>query len=317
MYPLWHEFLAAAVLDAVLGDPRRLPHPVRWIGRLVSLLERLAFRWCHAGWLRPAGALLVLTVVVPGTAGAWLLPAVPDGPARSLAVVYLTFALLALGSLDKEAREVVTALEREDLPGARRRLSGIVGRDTEELNEKEIMRAVTETVAENLSDGVIAPLFYLAVAGLPGMVAYKCINTLDSMIGYRNERYRDLGWAAARLDDLANFIPARLTALLVLLAGALLGLSASEGWRVVRRDAPTQPSPNAGYPEAAVAGLLGVRLGGANRYGEAVVQKPFLGDPLRQLQTSLYPELRRLLYLAAALAYGAALLHFYRMEHHV
>jgi adenosylcobinamide-phosphate synthase len=173
---------------------------------------------------------------------------------------------------------------------------------------------VTETVAENLSDGVIAPVFYLMLGGLPAMVAYKCINTLDSMVGYKNERYREFGWAAARLDDLANYVPARVSALVVLAAAAFLGLSPRAGWRIVRRDGAKQPSPNAGFPEAAVAGVLGVRLGGANRYSGRVVDKPFIGDPVNELSTAQYGILRRILYVSGLAVCLAAALELYWIE---
>ncbi len=171
------------------------------------------------------------------------------------------------------------------------------------MSGTEVTRAVFETVAENMSDGIVAPLFFLAFLGIPGMVAYKAINTMDSMIGYKNPRYIRFGWAAARLDDLANYIPARITAGLIVLAAAILRLRWRAALTVIRRDAHLQPSPNAGYPEAALAGALGVRLGGLNYYFGRPVQKPFLGDSIDELQWARFPSVRWTMYLVAALSY--------------
>jgi adenosylcobinamide-phosphate synthase len=189
-------------------------------------------------------------------------------------------------------------------------LAQIVGRDTESLDEKEVVRATIETIAENLSDAVIAPLFYLALGGPATMAAFKAVNTLDSMTGYRNERYREFGWASARMDDVANWIPARLTAALVWLCALLLRYDARRSIAVTLRDARLQPSPNAGYPEAAVAGALGVRLGGLNYYQGVASRKPYIGDGGRPLDLAAYTKARRLLYGASLLmvALGAGAL---------
>lgn len=306
MYPSAAELVAAAAADLVVGDPPWMPHPVRWIGRLIAWLEHWCVRLCGARHKRAAGMVLVAAAVGLPVGGVLLVLAVVDGWARFAFICYLVSTLLALASLDREASRVLAAVGEHRIELARLRLASIVGRDTRELEEPDIVRAVFETVAENLSDGVVAPVFYLVVAGVPGMVAYKCINTLDSMVGYRNERYAELGWAAARLDDGANYVPARISAAIVLLVAALCGLSPRAGWRAVRRDAPRQPSPNAGYPEAAVAGVLGVRLGGENRYFGRVVAKPFLGDAAGPPAAAQYPMLRQLLYGSALFAYTAA-----------
>lgn len=200
------------------------------------------------------------------------------------------------------AREVVAHLRERHLEDARSALAKIVGRDTKSLDEPEVMRGVIETVAENTSDGFIAPLFYLAIAGVPAAFAYKVINTLDSMIGYTNDRYFYFGWAAARLDDIANYLPARLTAALVAVAAFILRLDWRKSLRIVRRDARLQPSPNSGFPEAAYAGALRIRLGGLNFYEGRPSQKAYIGDPRRELTPDLYPEVRRLLYFTSALA---------------
>jgi len=176
-----------------------------------------------------------------------------------------------------------------------------VGRDTENLNEKGVLKATMETLAENLSDGIIAPLFFLALGGLPLAMAYKAINTLDSMVGYRNERYLEFGRASARCDDLANFIPARITGLLMVAAAPLFALSAKNAWRIMGRDGRNHSSPNSGMPEAAVAGALGVRLGGTNLYGGKPVEKPTIGDAVKQISQESWRGAIRLMYGAEAL----------------
>lgn len=316
MYPSATEFVVAAAADLILGDPRWMPHPVRWMGRLIAWLDDWYFRLFSAGHRRAAGVMLVATTVGVSMGITVLVVSVIDGAVRFIVVSYVIASLLALASLDREAVHVLHALAERRLDLARARLAGIVGRDTGDLDEPEVLRAVLETVAENLSDGVIAPVFYLTLGGIPGMVAYKCVNTLDSMVGYKNERYAEFGWAAARLDDVANYVPARLSALLVLLVAAVCGLNPRAGWRIVRRDAARHPSPNAGYPEAAVAGVLGVRLGGANSYSGHVIEKPFLGDATQPLSIAQYPPLRRLVYGSALTAYAAAAAQFYWMGTH-
>jgi adenosylcobinamide-phosphate synthase len=285
------EVLAGVGLDLLFGDPRWLPHPVRGLGWLITRLESF-WRWTRLP-LRLAGIGLVVLALAVALAVVWLtLP---------WANIFWIWALLAIRDLDVEATRVLRRLEAADLGGAREMLSRIVGRDTSNLDEPEILRAAVETLAENLSDAVIAPLFYLALAGPLGMAAYKTVNTLDSMVGYRDERYRELGWASARLDDVANFIPARLTALLVWICALLLGYDARRSLRVTLRDGASQPSPNAGYPEAAVAGALGVQLGGLNHYAGAVSYKHHLGDPVRALSRESFGQARRILYVTSVL----------------
>lgn len=285
------ELLIGVALDLAIGDPRWLPHPVRGFGWLVARLERL---WRAARLpLRLAGALFWVTAV--GVASGIVAASMLWLP-RPWIAVYWIFSLLAIRDLDFEAALVIRQLRRDDLEGARRMLARIVGRDTAGLDEKEIVRATIETIAENLSDAVIAPLFYLAIGGPVAMAAYKAVNTLDSMAGYRNERYVEFGWTSARLDDAANWIPARLTALLVWLCAALLWYDARRSIAVTLRDARLQPSPNSGYPEAAVAGAIGVRLGGLNYYQGVASRKPYLGDGDRPLDVGAYARARRLLY---------------------
>ncbi|HLO25804.1 MAG TPA: adenosylcobinamide-phosphate synthase CbiB, partial [Geobacteraceae bacterium] len=199
------------------------------------------------------------------------------------------------------------ALARGDIGEARRNLSYIVGRDSANLDEPEIWRATVETVAENSSDGVIAPLFYLMLGGPPLALAYKAINTLDSMVGYKNEQYLQFGWASARCDDLANWLPARLTGLLMVLAAPLAGLSMTRAWWMMARDGHNHASPNSGIPEAAAAGALGVQLGGTNRYFGKPVAKPTIGDALKPLSREAYRGAVRLMYGAEGLLVAAFL----------
>ena len=287
-----YELAAGGGLDLALGDPRWFPHPVRGFGWLVVRLETF---W-RATPFRPRSAGVLFTISA-GQEFAF--------SAVRLTLPWLTifwiWILLALRDLDWEATLVWRALERGDIAEARSKLAMIVGRDTAHLDEPEILRAAIETIAENLSDAVIAPLLYLAIGGPVAMAAYKAINTLDSMVGYRNERYANFGWASARLDDAANFIPARLTAFLLWSCALLLGYDARRSCRITLRDAAGQPSPNSGYPEAAVAGALGIRLGGVNFYRGARSEKPYLGDALQPLDRRAFQATRVLLYASSAL----------------
>lgn len=193
------------------------------------------------------------------------------------------------------------ALNAGDIETARIKLSYIVGRDTENLEPVEIWRALVETVAENTSDGIIAPLFWLAIGGPVAAMAFKAVSTLDSMVGYKNERYLQMGWASARMDDLVNFIPARLTALLIVVSAPLCGLSWRDSLRITLRDRHNHPSPNSAHPEAAAAGALRIRLGGTSSYGGSVSQKQFIGDPLSPIDRSSYSDMIRLMYASTVI----------------
>jgi adenosylcobinamide-phosphate synthase len=285
------QLLGGAALDLAIGGPRWLPHPVRGFGFLAVRLEKL---WRRAPLSpRLAGCGFWLCSVGAGAAAVWItLP---------WAAVYWIYSLLALRDLDFEATLVLRHLERGDLDAARRSLAMIVGRDTAALDESEILRAAIETVSENLSDAVIAPLFYCAIFGPIGMAAYKAINTLDSMCGYKNERYREFGWASARMDDLANLVPSRLSALLVWCCALLPGFSLGRSVRATLRDAAKQPSPNSGYPEAAFAGALGIRLGGLNYYRGVPTSKHYIGEAERPFNREAFRGARVLLYASSML----------------
>jgi adenosylcobinamide-phosphate synthase len=298
---------AAFAADLLFGDPRRLPHPIVGIGRLIAGLERRLYP--HLRSRRLGGLLLVLlTLLVTGVlAGGGLQLAARIHPWLMLiAGAWLAWTCLAVRELHRQSAVVVARLAAGDLPGARQALSMIVGRETAELDEQAVLRACIETVAENSSDGIVAPLLFLGLGGPVAGLLYKASNTLDSMVGYRNERYLEFGWAAARLDDLLNWIPARLTALLLILASVPLGLEAAAAWRIMRRDARKHASPNAGFPEAAAAGALGLRLGGPARYFGQWQDKPTFGDPGRLLTIDDYRRMVRLMYAVAFLALGLA-----------
>ncbi|WP_193377095.1 adenosylcobinamide-phosphate synthase CbiB [Geobacter sp. OR-1] len=287
----------AVLLDLVLGDPRWFPHPVVAIGTLIKRAEPLLRRIVKNE--RAAGLLLVVIVVgvSAGTVGLLLRLAGLIHPlAAQAAGMVIGYTCLAARSLHLESAQVAGSLLKGDLVAARASLAMIVGRDTGHLDEPEIWRATVETVAENSSDGVIAPLFFLLIGGPVLAIAYKAVNTLDSMVGYKNDRYLLFGWGAARFDDLCNWVPARLTGVLMVLAAPLVGLSGRNAWRMMRRDGRNHSSPNSGVPEAAAAGALGVRLGGVNRYFGQEVLKPVIGDPLRQLDAAAWQGSVRLMY---------------------
>lgn len=269
--------MLAWVMDLWLGDPMQLPHPVVGFGKLIAKGERT---WNKGKGRQWKGALMAIALVV-GTyvVSACLLGLLP-GVLHTLASALLIFYCLAGTTLIREVREVFRAVERS-LEEGRMQVARIVGRDTSELSAQEVRTAALETLAENLSDGVIAPLFWYALLGVPGMMAYKMVNTLDSMIGYRNERYKDFGCFAARLDDVANYLPARLTALLMVLASGRISLI-----KFVWKYGDQHASPNSGYPEAALAGILDCRFGGPHNYFGQEVWKPFIGEHERLFTTS-------------------------------
>jgi adenosylcobinamide-phosphate synthase len=271
----------AYVLDLIVGDPRWIPHPVVFMGKAIGWLEKGRLRQGMTRATKRLAGCVLAAVLVLGTwflADAVLRLTSRVDPRLGLAVsVFLAFTTLATRSLYRETAAVVAHLKRNEIDGARELLAGLVGRDTEGLDDSEICRALVETVAENTSDGIVAPLFYLGIGG-PGLaLAYKAVNTLDSMVGYRTARYIDFGWASARLDDLANFIPARITALLTVVVATVLRKDGKRAWITARREGRNHESPNAGFPEAAMAGALQVRLGGPSAYFGETQEKPYIG----------------------------------------
>ena len=266
------------VLDLLFGDPQRLPHPVVWFGKAIAFCEHRFNRGSHR---KLKGAVIAIGLIV----GIFILTSfLISSFSHFLISAVLIFYCLAGTTLIREVRQVFLALDHS-LEEGRAQVARIVGRDTSDLSAQEVRTAALETLAENLSDGVIAPLFWLAALGVPGMVAYKMVNTLDSMIGYKTERYKDFGCWAAHIDDVANYIPARLTALLMVLPHAIV----SGQWSVftfVRRYGRMHASPNSGYPEAALAGILNCRFGGPHYYFGELFDKPFIGENDRELTTA-------------------------------
>ena len=274
----------ALILELALGYPNRLfaaiGHPVTWIGALIARLERTFNRPDFSDASRKANGVLTLIVLlaVAGGVGLAIQTVLGDGWALILTAL-IASALLAQRSLATHVQAVAQALEAEGLTGGRRAVSMIVGRDPEQLDEPAVCRAAIESLAENFSDGIVAPAFWLAVGGLAGGAAYKAVNTADSMIGHKNARYQQFGWASARFDDLINLPASRLTALLVIAAAAILpSCSAAGAWKAVRRDAGKHRSPNAGCPEAAFAGALSLALNGPRSYGGVQVNDAFMGE---------------------------------------
>jgi len=302
------ELALACALDAAVGDPRWFPHPVRWMGSVINWCDRFVYRLLLSpGKQRMAG--LLLAVGLPSAAYEigvlliWLGDSI--GPLwGSMATVLLAWTTLAARDLIDHVLSVQRALQSAALAEARAAIAKVVGRDTEEMAESDIVRATVETIAESTADGIIAPLFYLVIGGAPLALAYKAISTLDSMIGHMDERYRWFGWASARLDDAANCIPARITALLLVLSEGIVARSwpaMQRAWHILLRDGGEHPSPNSGHPEAAMAGALGVQLGGINRYDGLLVERPCLGDPDQPLTSDHIGGALRLMFWTSLL----------------
>ena len=315
--------VAGFALDTVLGDPHGWPHPVRLIGKQIEFEEGLIRTYLlpeakQAGDAWPldqeqteqlAGAALAADVVLltPGATYLLIKACSKVHPALALgAEAFLCYQLLAARSLRDESMKVHDALESGDLEAARHAVSMIVGRDTDELSEEGVAKAAVETIAENASDGVIAPLLFMGLGGAPAAMAYKAVNTLDSMVGYKNEKYLNLGRASAKLDDAVNFIPARIAGVLMCAGARLVNLDAAGAWRIFKRDRLEHSSPNSAHTEAACAGALGVQLGGPNKYFGKVVNKPTIGDDLRPVQTADIKRANKLMYATAALGLGLA-----------
>lgn len=287
----------AVVLDLLIGDPSWIPHPVVLIGKLISKAETL-LRKAFPQKLRLAGKILAVTIPLFTLAVTFLLLWVcyQIHPLFRLAVeIFLGSLTLAAKSLKKESMKVYEQLEKGDLPKARYAVSMIVGRDTQNLDETGVTKAAVETVAENTSDGIIAPMFYLAIGGTPLAMCYKAINTLDSMVGYKNEKYIDFGRASAKLDDAANFIPARIAGVLMVISAYLTGMDGKNAWKIFRRDGRNHASPNSAQTEAACAGALQVQLAGNAYYFGKLYEKPTIGDPIRPVEVQDISRANRLM----------------------
>ncbi len=309
--------IGAVILDLLVGDPHGLYHPVQAIGTLISFLEK-KFRNTKIKE-RTAGGILALLVILMTTLSVILILMISGRIhpylKRVLSII-MCYQMLAMKSLRTESMKVYTAFKKGDTEGARSAVAMIVGRDTSVLDEEGIKKAAVETVAENCSDGVTAPLLFMILFGVPGMWGYKAVNTMDSMIGYQNERYRNFGTAAARLDDVLNFIPSRISALFMI-AGAFImeatpvskgKISGKGAWKIWRRDRRNHKSPNSAQTEAACAGALGLLLAGDAVYFGKTVRKPTIGDNLRTIETEDIRRANDLMYLTSFLMIGMGIL---------
>ena len=294
----WLSVLAGFLIDCVLGDPHGLPHPVVLIGKLISAMERF-LRKRMPNRLRAAGTILAISVPL---ISALVVFGILFGCRMLHPWVYfgvstvLCWQALAARCLQKEAKKVVKALETDGLESGRRQVGMLVGRDTEQLSEEQVLKATVETVAENTSDGVIAPMLWLMLFGAVGGWFYKAINTMDSMVGYKNEKYIDFGRAAAKLDDAANWIPARMSAIGMIAAAWITGLDAKNAFRIWKRDRRNHASPNSAQTESVCAGALHVQLAGPASYFGKLVQKPTIGDADRTIERADVKRSCRLLY---------------------
>lgn len=294
--------LTAALLDILFGDPRWMPHPIRWIGFLIYKGEPL-FRKAF-GTTQLSGILFTLTLV----AGTFIFTVAILIAAFSLnfwlgaiintLILYTTFASR---DLDQQAKKVYSKIRKGNIDQARIHLSMIVGRDTTDLSEEEISRAAVETIAENTVDGVLSPIFYAAIGGAPLALAFKAASTLDSMVGHKNENYIQFGWASAKLDDLLNYVPARLSRFIFPVAAWLCKLNSLGCWKIAWRDGHKSPSPNAGISEAAFAGALNIQLGGDNVYQGEIESRPLLGDNEAPAITKNIPQAINMMYLSTAI----------------
>lgn len=298
LYPI----LIAYCMDLLLGDPQSFrPHPVRLIGKLIKKSEKLLL----TGDKKLNGILIV--IIVAGIT--FMVSSLISMLAYKINIYlwfavnsFLIYASISIKDLKIESMAVYQKLKENDVSGARKKLSMIVGRDTDNLSAAEVIRATVETIAESIVDGIISPLFYAFIGGAPLALTYKAVNTLDSMVGHKNEKYKEFGRASARLDDIANFIPARISGLLLPIAGFLAGKNFINSFRTVLRDGRKNPSPNSGIPESAVAGALQIQLGGLNFYNSVPVEKPAIGDGILPLEVKHIKEANKIAYICSALS---------------
>lgn len=284
---IMHHLLAlsiAVLIDLVVGDPPNWPHPVKWMGSLIYKLDKSL----NQGSSRKIKGAVMLFIILAAAGGISFLIVSFLYKLHLIAGIVgeaiLISTAIAQKSLKEAALTVYVPLNKGDLNEARHKLSYIVGRDTDQLDEPEIVRGAVETVAENTSDGITAPLFWALIGGAPLAIMYRAINTCDSMVGYRNDKYGDFGWVSARLDDVVNWIPSRLTSFCMLVVNKPMHISSKQAWRTVFRDAKKHPSPNSGWGEAAVAAILGIQLGGVNTYKGIVSNRATMGNPLMTLE---------------------------------
>jgi len=301
------DILLGYIADLIFGDPYWFPHPVRAIGSFISFFERIIRRIARTAIAQKiAGFILAGVTVGISYAVVWWLIKIALSVNMLLfhiLNIFFIYTVLATKCLGQEAKKVYKFLKNGEIDNARETLSYIVGRDTDRLDTQGICRAVIETVAENISDGIVAPLFYLFLGGASLAMAYKAINTLDSMVGYKNERYINIGVASARLDDIANFLPARITALFIVVASFLSGMNSRHSFLIMIRDGHKHTSPNSGYPESSMAGALDIQLGGPSTYGGRIVEKPYIGDPIDTIHPEHILLSVKIMYITSLLAF--------------
>ncbi|MGO4529818.1 adenosylcobinamide-phosphate synthase CbiB [Paenibacillus sp. 2TAF8] len=304
--------ILAYILDRCIGDPRWIPHPVIGMGKGISALERVIRARVHTDQgLKKAGIWLPILIAGGAFAVTWgllILLGLFHPILAATAEIILIATTIASKGLRDAGMEVYHHLKQQDWPAARRSLGMIVGRDTAHLDEPEVVRGTVETVAENIVDAIVSPLFYALIGGAPLAMAYRAVNTLDSMVGYKNDKYLHLGWASARMDDWANWIPARVTALLLIVGAWVLKLDAKGAMRMVARDARLHPSPNSGFPESAVAGALGIRLGGHNVYHGVASFRAYMGEATRPMEAEDIVRTTRLMFWSAGAFVGLCFL---------
>lgn len=291
------------LLDLIIGDPQNPYHPIRGIGKIAQIFENL-FRKIFEKHLKLAGAITWIVVVSIVFLINFLLIKLLGKINPYIALIYECIAIyfcLSTKALKVEGLKVIKYVKEDNIEMARKQLSYIVGRDTDRLDKEAIMKAVIETVAENMSDGVIAPLFFVGLGGAPLMFLYKAVNTMDSMFGYKNDKYKEFGYFPAKLDDVFSYIPARLSAYLIIISSFLLRLDYKNAFKIYNRDKNNHTSPNSAHPESAAAGALGVRLGGANYYFGKLVKKPEIGDQINKITLKTVDDVNRILYLSSFL----------------
>ncbi|MGG7096113.1 adenosylcobinamide-phosphate synthase CbiB [Clostridium sardiniense] len=297
------EIIIGYILDLIIGDPQNPYHPIRGVGKVAKFSENV-FRKLFKKHLKLAGAITWITVVLIIFFINFIIIKLLGRISPYVAIAYEAIAIyfcLSTKALKVEGLKVIRYLKEENIDKARHQLSYIVGRDTDKLDEEGITRAVIETVAENMSDGIIAPLFFAGIGGAPLIFAYKAVNTMDSMFGYKNDKYMDFGYFPAKLDDVFNYIPARLSAYLIIISAFLLRLDYKNAFKIYNRDKSNHTSPNSAHPESAVAGALDIRLGGANYYFGKLVKKPEIGDGIKKITVDSVDMVNKILYLSSFL----------------
>lgn len=293
------------IIDLIIGDPYSFPHPVIYIGKLIKCLEnniRKVFK--KEKYLKFAGFILWFITVGTTYLLTYLIIKLSKFNSITFLIVnsFIIYTTLATKCLKDEAIKIYDILKSGDIYESRKQLSYIVGRDTNSLNEAEIIRATVETVAENTVDGIISPMFYAFIGGAPLAMAYKAINTLDSMVGYKNDKYINLGFASAKIDDIANYIPARVCIIFMTIASLILRFNYKNCFKISIRDRKNHKSPNCAYPEGAIAGALGIQLGGTNIYFGKPVYKPTIGDKYREIEIEDIKKTNKIMYLSSILS---------------